>query len=157
MKLYSGGKTTSINDDQWGIFHIYILYNIIWDYIRLYQRFPPKWEHPPPPWLVHFPPRKKGWPGSGMHTWTGATVAPRHEMSNTAWSREEWEILQEKPWKNHGKSMVKTRVSWRLFTWIKPFIATFVTRNAIGFVRVTKFENRHGKQWETYQSYNIGL
>jgi hypothetical protein len=45
-------------------------------------------------------------PGSGMHTWTGATVAPRHdEMTNGM--NVEWEILQEKhrkTWKNHGEN-----------------------------------------------------
>ena len=41
-------------------------------------------------------------PGSGMHTWTGATVAPRHdEMTNGM--NVEWEILQEK----HRKNMEK--------------------------------------------------
>jgi hypothetical protein len=37
-----------------------------------------------------------------MHTWTGATVAPRHdEMTNGM--NVEWEILQEK----HRKNMEK--------------------------------------------------
>ena len=120
--------------------YIYILYYIIWDCIRLYKRFPQKWEHHFP-MTGTFPPK----PGSGMHTWTGATVAPRHdEMTNGM--NVEWEILQEdigKTWKNHGENQGFLKI----FTWIKPFIAT-KSQEMLGFVRVTKFDNKHGKQWD---------
>jgi hypothetical protein len=142
-------KKQTINDDQWGIFHIYIILYIYY-YIRLYKRFPQKWEHHFP-MTGTFPPVRQA-PGCTRG------LAQRWHQGMTKWPTA-WTLNGRFYRKNigkHGKTMVKTRVSWRCFTWIKPFIAT-KSQEMLGFVRVTKFDNRHGKQWETYQTYNIGL